>query len=62
MLIDINAVRTLYDSLESTHAKMRAKLGRDLTLVEKILFSHMDDPENTPLDRGVLTATHRRPV
>jgi len=53
MLIDINAVRTLYDSLESTHAKMRAKLGRDLTLVEKILFSHMDDPENTPLERGV---------
>ncbi|MGD2062490.1 MAG: aconitate hydratase [Nitrospirota bacterium] len=53
MLIDINAVRTLYDSLESTHAKMRAKLGRDLTLVEKILFSHMDDPENAAIERGV---------
>ena len=52
MLIDIHAVRTLYDSLEAIHAKMRAKLGRDLTLVEKILYSHMDDPENAAIERG----------
>jgi len=52
MLIELDAVRSLYDSLEATHAAMRAKLSRPLTLAEKVLFSHMDDPTAADYRRG----------
>ncbi len=52
MLIELDAVRSLYDSLEATHSAMRAKLGRPLTLAEKVLFSHMDDPTAVDYERG----------
>lgn len=33
-------------------AKVRARLGKPLTLAEKIVYSHVDDPEGQPLERG----------
>lgn len=51
MLIDLAPIEKLYDSLQSIHGKARERLGRPITLAEKILFSHMADFENTPLDK-----------
>ena len=52
MFIDIQAVKKLYDSLEKAHSNAREQLGRSLTLAEKILFSHMKDPDLTAVNRG----------
>jgi len=51
MLIDLEPIEKLYESLENVHSKARERLGRSLTLAEKILFSHMAEFENTPLDK-----------
>ena len=51
-LIDTQAVRTLYESLAGKHAAARAKLGRPITLAEKVLLSHMADLGDGPLVRG----------
>lgn len=51
MLIDLASIEKLYESLEDVHSKARLRLGRSLTLAEKILFSHMADFENTPLEK-----------
>jgi len=52
MLIDIKDVEALYGRLDAVHAAARRRLGRPLTLTEKILFSHMDDFETCPAERG----------
>jgi aconitate hydratase len=52
MLIDIQDVNSLYGRLDQVHAATRKRLGRPLTLAEKILFSHMDDFATAPADRG----------
>lgn len=46
------AIRRLYASLDERHAIGRRRLGRPLTLAEKILFAHFIEPENQPLTRG----------
>ena len=46
------AIRTLYSTLNQRHAALRARLGRDLTQAEKILFSHLSDPAHQELKRG----------
>ena len=45
--------------VEKTYAKMqerlaivRERLGRPLTLAEKVLYGHLDDPKNADLTRG----------
>ncbi len=43
---------TVYGRLGERVAIGRRRLGRPLTLAEKILFNHLDDPEGQELDRG----------
>ena len=51
-LIDVDAVRALYESLAARHAAARTRLGRSLTLAEKVLFSHLAVDDGSPLERG----------
>lgn len=47
---ELGLIETLYKSLEKKHAEARTKLGRPLTLAEKILFSHIAAwPKETPV-------------
>ena len=41
-----------YRKMESNLATIRRRLGRPMTLAEKILLSHLDDPETPELERG----------
>lgn len=45
-------VARLYAQMEEKLAIVRRRLNRPLTLAEKILFSHLDDPEGQELDAG----------
>ncbi len=47
----IELVRGVYDTLTARCRAGRATLGRPLTLTEKILLNHMDDP-TAPIERG----------
>ncbi len=50
-MIDIQAIEKLYAAQAERHAIGRRRLGRPLTLGEKILFAHLVDPENQPFER-----------
>jgi aconitate hydratase len=50
-MLNTDAVRKLYSSQAERHAIGRARMGRALTLGEKILFSHLDDAEGAEFDR-----------
>jgi len=52
MLIDLAPIEKLYSSLDAIHTQARERLGRSLTLAEKILFSHMDDFAGSEIERG----------
>ena len=45
-------VQTLYQKMEERLKIVSKRLNRKLTLTEKVLFGHLDDPENQPLDPG----------
>ncbi len=47
-----DTVHELYASLADRCALMRRRLGRDLTLAEKVLFAHLDRPETADVERG----------
>jgi len=49
---DADVTPALYSRLGSRAAVGRQRLGRPITLAEKILFNHLCDPENQALDRG----------
>ena len=49
----IELIRGVYDRLDERIAIGRRRLGRPMTLAEKILVNHLDDPETGGLDRGV---------
>jgi aconitate hydratase len=49
----IELINAVYDTLDERLAKGRERLGRALTLTEKILINHLDDVETGGLDRGV---------
>ena len=49
----------VYESLPERVAIGRSRLGRPLSLAEKILINHLDDPENQELERGVSYADLR---
>jgi len=51
-MFDIEAVRRLYASMDARHATARRRLGRPLTLAEKILWAHLADPEGQEFERG----------
>ncbi len=46
------AIKKQYEEMQVRIDAMRKRLGRPLTLSEKILFSHLDDPEKQALERG----------
>ena len=49
----IELVNDVYARLDERLAIGRSRLGRPLTLTEKILINHLDDVENGGMDRGV---------
>jgi aconitate hydratase len=51
-MLKTEAIRTLYNSFESSHAIARKRLGRPITLAEKILYSHLVDPSGSEFERG----------
>jgi len=53
MLLEIEPIEKLFQSLEKIHADVRKNLGRALTVVEKNLFSHMEPTDYSKLQRGV---------
>ncbi|HUP72604.1 MAG TPA: aconitate hydratase [Acidimicrobiales bacterium] len=48
----IDLVQGVYATLSERVAIGRRRLGRSLTLAEKILINHLDDPENQEIERG----------
>ena len=53
MLFDLELVQSVYRDLSNRIEKARMILGRPLTLVEKILYSHLSDLELNEYKRGV---------
>lgn len=53
MLLEIEPIEKLFQSLEKIHADARKNLGRALTVVEKNLFSHMAPTDYSKLKRGI---------
>jgi len=51
-MTDLTAIETLYNSLDASHARLRERFGRPLTLAEKILGSHLADPGGELPERG----------
>jgi aconitate hydratase len=49
----IELIQRVYSTLDERLATGRQRLGRPLTLAEKVLINHLDDPETGGLDRGV---------
>ena len=45
-------VRRVYDTTRARLEIVRKRIGRPLTLAEKVLFGHLDDAENERLERG----------
>lgn len=45
-------VRGVYEKTRKSLEIVRRRLGRPLTMAEKVLFGHLDDPENQPLEAG----------
>jgi len=52
MIVEIEPIEKMYASLEEIHQKVREKLGRPITLAEKVLYSHMPDFEKIEIERG----------
>ena len=50
---DIDVIKGVYDNLSAKVEAGRATLGRPMTLAEKILVSHLDDPGDVGWQRGV---------
>jgi len=53
MLFDLDLVKSVYSGLSLRVEKARTKLGRPLTLVEKILYAHLSDNELSVYKRGI---------
>ncbi len=49
----IELINAVYATLDERLEKGRARLGRALTLTEKILINHLDDVDNGGMERGV---------
>lgn len=45
-------VKKVYETTRQKIAVVKKRLGRDLTLAEKIMYGHLDDPQNQELNRG----------
>ncbi len=55
-MVEINAtpqtVQSLYTRMEQTLAVVRRRIGHPLTLADKLLLGHLDDPETQDLEPG----------
>jgi aconitate hydratase len=51
-MYDLAATEALYAKFPSRHATARRRLGRPITLAEKIVWSHLADPEGAQMERG----------
>ncbi len=49
---DLSRIESLYAPLADAHASFRKRLGRPLTLAEKVLLSHLFDPDGPLPERG----------
>ena len=54
----IELIRGVYATFDERLAIGRERLGRALTLTEKILINHLDDPATGGMDRGAVSYTH----
>ncbi|MCZ6743852.1 MAG: aconitate hydratase, partial [Alphaproteobacteria bacterium] len=45
-------VANVYDTMERNLEVVRRRLGRPLTLADKVLLGHLDDPENQDMEPG----------
>lgn len=52
MAFDLELVKSVYAALPAKVAAARTLLGRPLTLTEKILYAHLNEPTTAPLKRG----------
>jgi len=50
---DFDVIKAVYENLSEKLEAGRAKLGRPMTLAEKILVSHLDNPADVGWERGV---------
>jgi aconitate hydratase len=48
----LDLIQRVYERMDERLAMATKRLGRPLTLAEKILFNHLADPANQPLERG----------
>jgi len=51
-MLEQDAVRSFYRAYPNRVARIRQRLGRPLTLAEKILYAHLDDASSQPIARG----------
>ena len=51
-MYDTAAAEALYATFTARHALARRRLGRSITLAEKILWSHLSDPDRAETTRG----------
>ncbi|GDX80923.1 aconitate hydratase [Deltaproteobacteria bacterium] len=49
---ELSMLEALYSQFPARHALARRRLGRGLTLTEKVLFAHLVEPETAPFHRG----------
>jgi len=52
MLFDLDLIKKVYAELPGKIETVRKKIGRPLTLAEKILYSHISQPVKSPYERG----------
>ncbi len=45
-------VKKVYETSRAKVQVVRKRLGRDITLAEKIIYGHLDDPQNQEIERG----------
>ena len=51
-MLELNLVKKLYATLPAKLQRLRRKMGRPLTMAEKIVYSHLDDIEGQDIERG----------
>ena len=49
----IGLIQDVYSTLDDRVAAGRRRLGRALTVAEKVLVNHLSDPEGAGMERGV---------
>ncbi|HZL98792.1 MAG TPA: aconitate hydratase [Planctomycetota bacterium] len=49
---ELSRIEALYAALEESNGRFRKRLGRGLTLAEKILLGHLAEPQGEPPERG----------